>query len=107
MPHQLRNILSALPQSWNIDRKYFQPIIKILAKCRLLHHRSQITMRGGDQADVNLVRTVAAESLEFLLLQDSQQFRLKFQRNVADFVKKERAFVARVQSVPFSARSLR
>ena len=50
-------------------------------------------MRGCDQADINLVSAVAAESLEFLLLQDSQQFRLKFQRDVADFVQKERTLV--------------
>ena len=29
-------------------------------------------MRGRDQADVNFVRAVAAEPLEFLLLQDTQ-----------------------------------
>ena len=73
--------------------KYLQPVIQILAKGRLLHHARQITMCGGDQADVNLVRAVAAEPLEFLLLQDAQQFRLKFQRDVADLVQKKRALV--------------
>ena len=67
----------------------------------MLYHRGQIAMRGRDQADVNLVRTVAAEPLEFLLLQDAQQFRLKFQRNVADLVKKERAFVGEFEPSRF------
>src|SRR5262249_10510484 len=35
-----------LPQRRNVDREYFQPIIKVLAKCALLHHGHQITMRG-------------------------------------------------------------
>src|SRR5215470_10592284 len=25
VPDQFRNVFSALPQSWNVDRKYFQP----------------------------------------------------------------------------------
>jgi len=59
-----------LSQGRDVDRKHFQPIIKILAKCQPLHHTSQITMRGSDQTDVNLVSAGAAESFEFLLLQD-------------------------------------
>jgi hypothetical protein len=35
-------------------------------------------MRGCDQADIHFVRVVAAEPLELLLLQDAQQFWLKF-----------------------------
>src|SRR4029434_6135212 len=50
-------------------------------------------MGGCDQADVHLTGVVATQSFEFLLLQDAQQFRLKLQRNVADLIKKERAFV--------------
>jgi hypothetical protein len=58
-------------------------------------------MRGRDQSHVNLMRTVAAEPLEFLLLQDSQQFRLKFQRYIANFVKKQRAFVGKLEPSRF------
>ena len=71
MLHQSRNILRALPQGRDVDWKYFQPIIKVFAKCPLFYHRGQISMRGRDQPDVNLVRTVAAEPLEFLLLQNA------------------------------------
>jgi hypothetical protein len=44
------------------------------------------------------VRMVATESLELLFLQDAQQFRLKLQRDVADFVKKERALVRELKA---------
>src|SRR4029077_7004879 len=54
-------------------------------------------MRGRDHPDVNLMSAVAAEPLEFLLLQDAQQFRLKFQRNVANLVKKQRALVGELE----------
>src|SRR5271154_5808298 len=52
------------------------------------------------------MRTVAAEPLEFLLLQDAQQFRLKFQRYVADLVKKQSAFVGELEPSCFLAEQL-
>src|SRR6266404_2981013 len=58
-------------------------------------------MRSCDQADINFVRAVTAEPLEFLLLQDAQQLRLKFERNVADLVKKERALVRKLKTSRF------
>src|SRR6202034_4944511 len=58
-------------------------------------------MRGCDQADITLMRTVAAEPLEFLLLQHPQQFRLKFQRYIANLVKKQRAFVGELEPSRF------
>jgi hypothetical protein len=58
-------------------------------------------MRGCDQPHVDLMSTVAAKPLEFLLLQDAQQFRLKFQRNVANLVKKQRAFVGELEASRF------
>ncbi len=71
VPYQFRNVFRALPEGRNVDRKYFQPIVKVLAKCSLLYHRCQIAMRGGDQADVDFVRAVASESIELLFLQDA------------------------------------
>jgi predicted class III extradiol MEMO1 family dioxygenase len=87
VPDQLRDVLRALPQGRNIDRKYLQPIVEVFTKRRLLYHRGQITMCGYDNADVHLVSTVAAQPFEFLLLQNSQQFCLKLQWNVAYFIK--------------------
>jgi hypothetical protein len=47
------------------------------------------------------------ESLELLFLQDAQQFRLKLQRDVADFVKKERALVRELKAARLFVRPLR
>ncbi len=58
-------------------------------------------MRRGDQPDINLMSAVAAESFEFLLLQNTQQFRLKFQRDVADFVQKKRALIRQFKAPHF------
>src|SRR5580692_3153009 len=101
MPHQSWNILDTLSQGRNVDREDFQTVVKVFAKRSLFDHGGQIPMRGCNQADVNLMRTVAAEPLEFLLLQDPQQFRLKFQRDIANLVKKQRAFVGEFEPSRF------
>src|ERR1700733_2380329 len=58
-------------------------------------------MSGRDQPDVNLVSPVAAQPLEFLLLQHAQQLCLKFQRDVPDFVQEKGAFVREVKAAGF------
>src|SRR5215472_8089409 len=68
MPDQFRNVLRPLSELRNLNRKYFQTIIKVFAKGSLFHHRGQIPMRGRDQPHVNLMRTVATEPFELLLL---------------------------------------
>ena len=84
-----------------MDREYFQTIVKVFTKRSLFDHGGQVPMRGCDQANVNLMRTVAAKPLEFLLLQNAQQFRLKFERDIADLVKKQRAFVSEFEAPGF------
>src|SRR5215471_11895369 len=101
VPGQLGNVLGALAQSRNVDGKHVQAVEQVLAKCSLLDHGAQISMRGGDDADVDLVRMVATKPLEFLLLQDPKQFCLEFERNVADFVEKERALVRQFEASRF------
>ena len=101
MPHQLWNIVCAVSERRHLNRKYFQTIIEVFAKRPLFHHRGQIPMRCRYQAHVNLVRTVAAKSLEFLLLQNAQQFRLKFQRYVSNLIKKKRAVIGEFEPPRF------
>src|SRR5262249_16424498 len=58
-------------------------------------------MRGCDHADIHFVRVVAAEPLELLFLQDAQEFCLKFERDVANFVKKKCAPIGEFESPGF------
>ncbi len=43
----------------------------------------------------------SAEPFEFMLLQNAQQFGLQFQRNVADFIEKNCAFIGEFESANF------
>ena len=60
--YQSRNIFRTLAQRWNMDWEYFQPVVKIVAKGRLPHHRGQIAMCSCDQTDIHLMRAIATES---------------------------------------------
>jgi len=58
-------------------------------------------MRSCYQPDVDLVGAVAAEPLEFLLLQDAEQFRLKFQRYIANLIQEKRPLIGELKAPRF------
>ena len=86
-----------------MDRKYLQPVVEVMTKRVLFYHGEQVTMRRRYEAHVYLVSPVATEPLEFLLLQDTEQFRLEFQGNVADFVQEECSLVCSSKRPVFCA----
>src|SRR5690349_4964333 len=56
--------------------------------------RREVSVRGGDDAHVDLDRRRASDPLEFLLLQDSQQLRLKVEPHLGDLVEEQRPAVS-------------
>ena len=86
-----------LAQRRDIDRHHVKPVIKVLAKRALLERRAQVAIGGGNQPDINLHGTRAAQSLELALLQDAQQLDLRGRRNIADFVQEQRAFIGQFE----------
>src|SRR5882762_862659 len=96
--HQRRNVFTARPQRRQRDRKYIQTIVEIAAKFVSLHHFYQISMGRSYEANVYLVSPAAPQALEFLLLQDTQQFGLQRQRNVSHLVQEQRPFVSQFET---------
>jgi hypothetical protein len=50
-------------------------------------------IRSRQQANIDALGASTAQSLKFLLLQDSQELGLQFERYIADFIQKQRSFV--------------
>ena len=50
-------------------------------------------MRGGDDADVDADRPLAADAHDFAVLHDAQQAHLRGERQLADFVEEQGAAV--------------
>src|SRR5215470_11704106 len=96
--HQQRNVLAPLPQRRDLNWEHVESIEKILAELMVPNHGSEIAVRRGNQPHVDLDRLRASESLEFLLLDRPQQFRLEFQADVADLIQKERASIGQLES---------
>jgi hypothetical protein len=63
-----RNVLSAVPQRRNTDRKDIQPIVQITAKFLVRNHILKVAIRSRHQADVHLPRMRAAQTFKFSLL---------------------------------------
>ena len=53
---------------------------------------------ADDQAHIHFDGARAAQPFELVLLQDAQQLGLQLQRNVADFVEKQRAFMGQLEA---------
>jgi len=66
-----------LAQGRHVNVENVKAIIKVLAKLFLAHRLFKIFVGSGDQPDVRADSTGAAESFEFFLLQDAQQFDLR------------------------------
>jgi hypothetical protein len=68
------NVLPALSQRRQQERKDIQPIVEITPELGACDHLSQIPIGCSDEANINLVSSTASESLELLFLQHTQQF---------------------------------
>ena len=61
------------------------------------HGFFQITVRGGDHADIDLHITDAADAADFVFLQYAQEFGLQEGGEFADFIEENRAAVGRFE----------
>src|SRR6202043_3841955 len=89
MRYEDRNVFAARPQWWKQDGKHIQTIAEVAAKLAALRHLRQVTICCRHQPDVHLVSPSAAQTLELLFLEHSQQFRLQRQRNIANLIEEE------------------
>ena len=96
---QERDVLGAFAQRRHPNREHVQPVEQIGAKGALLNHLLEVLVRRGDDSHIDRrCAAAAAQPLDLLLLERSEQFGLQFQRQVADFVEKQRAAVRGLKS---------
>ena len=88
---QPRDVLAALAQGRVFDREHAEPIEEILAETSGFDLGCQVAVGRGQHAHVDLAGLGFADPLDFLLLQDAQQFRLHRQGQLADFIEEKRA----------------
>jgi hypothetical protein len=65
-----------------------QPVVKITSELVFFHHPHQVPIGCGDEPDVRPNSAIAADTLKLLVLDGAEQFRLEFERHLADLVEK-------------------
>ena len=80
-----------------MQREHAQAIVKIAAKRARGDHFGEVAICGGHQADIHANRLRAAQSLKLLFLKNAQKFGLQLERDIADFVQKNRAAVRQLE----------
>src|SRR5438132_886323 len=95
---QRGNVLGSLAQRRDVDGKDVQAVVEVFAEALLLDQPSEVAVRRGDQADVDLDRPGAADTLELLLLEDPEELRLELEGDLADLVEEERAAMGHLEA---------
>src|SRR5262249_20754843 len=91
--YEQRNVFAPLAKRWEVDWNDIQSVIEVLTESTLTHHAFKICACRGDNSDIDLDSTAAADALELPFLKDAKKFNLKIQRHRSDFVQKDRASV--------------
>ena len=73
--------------------QHVEAVVQVLAELATRHRLLDRLVGGGQHADIDPHRSLAAHRTDLALLQRAQQFHLCQQRNLGDFIEKERAAV--------------
>src|SRR5581483_12269343 len=91
MLRQQANVFTALAQRRHFDGKDTETIIEVEPKTAGFGFGQQVAVGGGNDADVHRAGALIAEALKLTFLQHAQQFALQIQRNLTNFIEKQRA----------------
>src|SRR5207244_13414278 len=70
---------------------------QVLPEHPLLHGFREITIRCGNDPDIDLDGLYASKALEFHFLENAQNLRLRSRIHVADFVEEDRALIRELE----------
>ena len=98
--NQQGDVLRTISQWRYLDGDDVQAIVEILPKPSLVDLPLQIFVGGSYDSNIHLDDLAAPHTLEALLFQNSQDFRLGFQAHVANFVQKKGAMIGQIKASP-------
>src|SRR5258708_14683245 len=84
--NQQRNVLSSLSKRRYLDREDIQPVKQITTKGPHADGGLQVTIGGGNDPNISVYSTSAADALKLMLLQNTQESALSLERKFSDFV---------------------
>src|SRR5262245_61216792 len=103
---QLWDVVFSGAERRQLEREDIQQIVQVLAKSAGADFVAEILIGRRNHPDVTGPRDVFADSLVLPLLQHTQELRLQLDRQLADFVEKNRPAVRRLKAArPFTDRT--
>src|ERR1035441_1559612 len=93
MRGQHGNVLLAVAKGWYLDRKDVEPVIKVLPEPALLRILLKVAIGGGDDPHIHRAGLLFADPLILLFLQDTQEFALEREGDLAHLIQEEGAAV--------------
>ncbi|MNE37267.1 hypothetical protein D3C80_1311120 [compost metagenome] len=97
MLEQHQDVIAALAQRWNTQRRDVQAVIQVGTEAPLVGGLAQVFLGRGNDADIQRDQLVAAQALDHPFLQHAQQFYLYIQAHALDFVEEQRAAVGKFE----------
>src|SRR5215208_1091090 len=98
MLSQHRDVFDAIAQRRQPDLHCVETEEQVLPKTSVSNFRMQIGIGSRQQPHVYLLRLRRSNALKLAGFQHAQQLRLKIQRNVSDFVEKQRPAVCELEA---------
>src|SRR6185503_3629458 len=93
-----RDVVSPGTQGKHMDREHVQAIVQVASERAVGDRRLQVTVRGGDDADVGGQRLMPADALELPLLEHTQERDLRLRGKVANFIEEDRPSLGELEA---------
>src|SRR5262249_41671272 len=85
--HEQRDVFQAFGKRRNANLDRTEAIVEVFAEFSAENFGAEIAVGGGDETDVDLADFRRTDSLDFAILNDTQQLGLHRERGFADFIK--------------------
>src|SRR5258708_7894003 len=93
--HQHGNIFAAIAQRRHTNWKYIQSIEEVAAELAIRNASCQIAVRRRDQTQIHFDGARAPKALKLMVLQDTQELGLHFQRYFSHLIQEQSALVGK------------
>ena len=86
-----RDVVAAVAKRRQVQLEHAEAIVQVFAEAFVADVLLQVLIRGGDDADIDADFFGRADGQKRMAFENAQQLGLAFERQLADFVEKQRA----------------
>src|SRR5271169_3437813 len=89
IPRQLGDVLFAVAQRWNVEGNHVKPVEEVFAEIALGDFVFKVFIRRGDHARIRRDGLLLPDRNEAALVEGAQDFRLRLEAHVTDFIQEQ------------------